>query len=177
MRPYHDRGHQGREADGWPGVKPLASWLGRICFRIMPGHACAYLLLITRRLSGLNTAGAPLVDERAHEAVRTDNTKGRVLRRRRLNGRPARKKPYVCVLIWLGGVVGHLRSAFCLVVWLPFWRDTRRAELKRKRTRFFAGPRLIVGPRVASLRPRALGRGSGALRFAAIGRVLPPRRL
>ena len=96
-------------------------------------------------------------------------------RRGRLNARPARKKPYVCVLIWLGGVVGHLRSTFCLVVGLPFRWNTRRAELKRKRTRFFAGRRLIVGPRVASLRPRALGRGSGVLRLAPIGRVLPPR--
>lgn len=52
-------------------------------------------------------------------------------------GRSARKKPHVCVLIWLGGVAGHLRSTFYLVVGLPFWRDTRRAESKRKRARFF----------------------------------------
>ena len=47
--------------------------------------------------------------------------------------------------------------------------------IKTQTCAFFAGPRLIVGPRAASLWPHALGRGSGVLRLAPIGRALPPR--
>lgn len=62
----------------------------------------------------------------------------------RLNGRTAPKMPYVCVLIWPGGVAGYPWFAFCLVDRLSLQRGTLLGELKRKHARFFAGSRLTA---------------------------------